>query len=297
VVVRAFGRAMAALRAALTLMGLLVAVAAIVVVRTLAAPAAIGAPASPDALRDAAASSLEAALAPGGSGISFEVVQTSTLHAKPDGPRIELRDPADPQKVTGIVDEYQVGTLLSRGGATADAFWMDLSIDRDNEADFETAELFARVLARDGKLWRDDGIGWYLTDASPGVGMDPVSTRALAGALRSLANVKAVEPAIFDGRSLAGLTGTSTPDAYPGVIAADGAAFTEKTFPLDCRFDDQGRLVRLEASARSLNEDTYDLVTTTVVTISYGSPGDPPAPNPTMAPEVLPTSAPGEVAE
>ena len=290
---RAFGQFAAGLRSAVALLVLLLGGAAIVVVRTSAAPGVVP---TPDALRDTGAEKLDAALAAGGSGIRFEVSQVSTLYAKPDGPRIELRDPADPQKVIGSVDEYQVGTVLSQGGATAEAFWMDMSIARGEQADFETAELFARVLERDGKLWRDDGRGWYETDESPGVGMDPVTARALAGALRSMAEAKAVEPASFDGRTLAGIAGTSTPEAYPGVIAADGAAFTEKTFGVTCRFDEDGRLVRLEASARNLNQETYDLIVTTVVTISYGSPGDPPDPTPTMAPEVPPTSEP-EAAE
>jgi hypothetical protein len=285
--VRAFGQVFVALRSALGLLVLIGAVAAIVLVRSGAAAGA--APAAPEALRDAGAAGLEAALGPGGTGISFEVVQQSTLHAKTDGPRIELHDPADSTKVTGVVDEYQVGTVLSRGGATAAAFWMEMSISRDQKADFETAELFARVIERDGKLWRDDGNGWYLTDESPGVGMDPVSARALAGTLRSLTGIKAAEPVAFDGQVLVGLTGTSTPDAYPGVIAADGASFTEKSFGVELRFDASGRLVRLEAIARNINQETYDLVVTTVVTISYGSLGDPPDPSPTMAPEALPT--------
>ena len=282
---RAFGQVIAALRSTLGLVAPLAVMAAIVAVRSGAAAA----PASPEALRDGGAAGLDAALAPGGSGISFEVVQTSTIHAKPDGPRIELHDPADPTKITGVVDEYQVGTVLSHGGAKAGAFWMDISIARDQQADAETAELFTRIVERDGTLWRDDGRGWYPTDESPGVGMDPATARALAGALRSLTDIKAVEPASVDGRTLAGLSGISTPEAYPGVIAADGAAFTEKTFGVELRFDDAGRLVQLEASARNLNQETYDLIVTTVVTISYGSPGDPPDPTPTMAPEPLPT--------
>lgn len=285
----------AALESALSLILLLAVVGSVAAVRAFASPA-IGVTPRPSALASAAADSLDAALAPGGTGITFEVVQTSTLHAKPDGPRIELHDPADQSKVTGVVDEYEVGTLLSRGSATAAAFWMEIWIARDGQADFDNAELFARVIERDGTLWRDDGRGWYVTNQSPGVGMDPAAARALAGTLRSLVDTKAAEPTSVDGRTLVGITATSTADAYPSVIAADGASFTENNFAVVCRFDDAGRLVRLEASARNLNQDTYNLIVTTVVTISYGSPGDPPEPNPTMAPEALPTSEP-EAAE
>lgn len=291
---RVFGRFVTVLWQAVVTLVLVAGFGAIAALRMPAVPAGVVS-AAPDALRLAAADSFEAAIGVGGSGISFEVVQVNTLRARPDGPRIEIREPADPQKVTAIVDEYQLGIVLSRGGVTADAFWMDMLIARGEAADFAAADLFARVLERDGKLWRDDGVGWYLTDQSPGVGMDPVTARSLPGALRSLQDGKALEPAVFGGRALVGIRGTTTPDAYPGVIAADGAGFTEQAFALDCWFDEQGRLVRMEARARNRNQDTYDLVSTTTVTFTYGPPGDPPDPSPTMAPEVPPTSEPGSV--
>lgn len=281
---------------------IVVAIGLILLVRTqYGVPSAFGGgqgtPMTADELRNAAAGSLEQAIGPGGSGISFDVVQHQTLHAKPDGPRIELRDPADPETIVGVVDEYQVGSILSRGGLTAEAFWMELSVaSKDQPTEFSAATFFSRVLQRDGELWRDDGAGWYLTDASPGVGMDPATARLLPSMLRSLGGATALEPALLDGRLLLGVRGTSTPDAFPGVIAADGAAFTEQSFTVDCWFDDQGRLVRLEARARNLNQDTYDLVSATTVTLTYGPPGDPPVPTPTMAPEALPTSEP-EAAE
>lgn len=287
------GQFAVAIRSALSFMMLLLVVAAIAVAR-MGAPITAGAnPVSPTELRAAAADALDTALAPGGRGFGFDVLQRTTLFAKPDGPKIELHTPEDPTTITGVVDEYAVGTILSRGAVTHDAFWMDISVaGQDQPADFSAAAFFARVLERGGKLWRDDGAGWYVTDESPGVGMDPASARALADLLRSLTDAKALEPTAFDGRLLSGISGTATPDAYPGVIAADGAAFTEKAFALDCWFDPEGRLVRLEAHARNLNQETYDLVADTVVTFSYGAPGDPPDPNPTMAPEALPTSEP-----
>jgi hypothetical protein len=291
--VRAFGQVASAVRDALGLTVLLLGVAGVVLVR--AGGNLPGGIPGPDALRTAAADSLEAALASGGSGISFEVAQTSTMYAKEGGPRIEFRDPANPDKVTGVADEYQVGIVLSRGGVTAEAFWVDMSIALDGTADFSSAAPFARVLERDGLLWRDDGVGWYLTDESPGVGMDPVTARLLPGLLDSLADVVAIEPMLLDGRMAPGIRGTSGRVAFPGVIAADGAAFTEEAFGLEAWFDEEGRLVRLEAKARNLNQDTYDLICTTVVTFTYGAPGDPPDPTPTMAPEVLPTSEPGSV--
>jgi hypothetical protein len=289
--VRAIAWLVSSLWSALAMLTLLLGAAAVVAVR--AGGVSGAAPGSVEALRTAAAESLEHAISVGGSGLSFEVIQRSTLYAKPGGPRIELRDPADPKTIIGVADQYEVGSILSRGGVTADAFWMELSVaTKDQPANFSAAEFFARVLERDGKLWRDDGVGWYLTEQSPGVGMDPATARLLPGLLRSLSDAAAIEPAQIDGRLLTGIRGTSTPAAFPGVIAADGAALTEESFGVDCWFDDQGRLVRLEARARNIKQPTYDLVADTVVTFSYGAPGDPPNPAPTMAPEVPPTSEP-----
>jgi hypothetical protein len=285
---------------------LIAAVAAIVAIRLVTPTVVPGADRvdvaslSPVELSSHGSDALEAALGPGGSGVAFEVSQQSTLYAKPEGPRIELRSADDPTTVIGIVDEHVIGTVLSEGGVTADAFWMEVRVSIDPaSADWSEAGFFARVLEQNGTLWRDDGAGWYLTDVSPGVGMDPGTARALVGALRSLEGVSALEPAAFDGQTLTGIRGTSTPEAYPGVIAADGASFTEQAFQVDCWFDDAGRLVWLEARARNLNQETYDLISHTVVTFTYEPPGDPPEPSPTMAPEPLPTSEPeaAEVAE
>jgi hypothetical protein len=285
-----FGRFLSAARSAVALLVLLIGAAAIVLVRT--GSVAGGTPPSVDHLRTAAADSLETALGAGGSGIGFEVTQTNTLHAKEGGPQIEVTAPDDQTKVVGLVDEYQVSTIFSRGAVTPSVFWMEMRGSQAAMPDFSTADFFARVVDRSGELWRDDGIGWYRTDESPGVGMDPATARLLPDLLRSLDKAAALEPKLLDGRMASGIRGTSVPSAYPGVIAADGATFTEKAFEVDCWFDDQGRLVRLEARAQNLNQTTYDLIATTVVTFSYGAPGDPPETTPTKAPEVLPTSDP-----
>jgi hypothetical protein len=288
--VGAFGRFVSALGSALSLLVLLTAAAAIVFVRT--GSAAAGGQPTVDGMRATAADGLEAAMGAGGAGISFEVVQRNTLYAKEGGPRIEQTAPDDQTKVVAVVDELYLFSVITRGGVTADAFWMEMRGTQAPIADFSAAEYFARVLEQDGKLWRDDGFGWYLTDESPGVGMDPVTARLLPSLLRSLDKAASIEPIQLDGRLAQGIRGTSVPAAYPGVIAADGAAFTETSFAVDCWFDEQGRLVRLEARAKNLNQTTYDLLSTTVVTFSYGAPGDPPEPTPLMAPEVPPTSEP-----
>jgi hypothetical protein len=54
--------------------------------------AGVGA-ATADELTDAAARALRTALAPGGGGVTFEVVQTSTILSRPGDPLLEIPDP------------------------------------------------------------------------------------------------------------------------------------------------------------------------------------------------------------
>jgi len=252
---------------------------------------------SADELRTAAADVVEAAMAEGGTGLTFQVIQRNTLRQKPGGPPIELKAENDHSKVVETLDEADVNAMVSTGAVTDTAFWMQMRRGpaKDEAPDFTGAELRYSVIERDGVLWRDDGDGWYQTDVSPGMGMDPVSARKLPGLLRSLQSATSLEPAVIDGRELVGVGGVTKGDDYPGVVASDGKDFTDPTFEVRCWFDDAGRLVRLEASARNLNQTTYDLVAETVVTFGYGGTGDPPNPTPTMAPEPLPTSEPEAV--
>ncbi len=277
------------------------AIGAIVLARSngpmagLAAAGALQASAlSADELRTTAAAALDAALAKGGGGITFQVVQRNTLYQKPGGPAIEVRSDTDPTKVVGSTDQYYINAMVSTGAVTDSAFWMEIrrGPGKDEAPDFTAGELRYNVIERAGVLWRNDGKGWYQTDVSPGMGMDPVSARKLPDLLRALQDGSKLEATIYNGRLLAGVGGVTGVDDYPGVVASDGKEFTDGTFGIRTWFDDQGRLVRLEASAHNLNADVYNLVSQTVVTFGYGSTGDPPAPTPTMAPEPLPTSEP-----
>lgn len=229
------------------------------------------------------------ALGAGGTGFTFDVVQINTLYAKPGGPQILLRSEEDPAKVIAEVGEHRVNAIVSHGGVTADAFWMDISTVRPagDPADLSVTDLYARVLERQGVIWRDDGDGWYMTDASPGVGMDPATARALPELLRSIGSPTSLGIDQLDGRAVVGTRGDSTPAAFPGVIASDGAAFTEPSFKVETWVDDLGRLVKLVARARNLNQDTFDLITETTITFAYGSPGDPYQPTRTMAPDLV----------
>jgi hypothetical protein len=248
-------------------------------------------------LQAGAATAFEAALAKGGGGITFQVVQRNTLYAKPSGPPIELRSESDQSQVLGTVDAYYVSGIVSTGAITDSAFWMRMRRGpaKDEAPDFAAGELFFSVLERDGVLWRNDGDGWYQTDASPGTGMDPITARKLPGLLRALQAATSLEPTVVDNRLLVGVSGITKVDDYPGVIAADGKDFTDATFEVECWFDDAGRLVQLNARARNLNQTTYDLVSQTVVTFGYGNVGTPPEPTPTMAPQPLPIHEPGDI--
>lgn len=258
---------------------------------------AVELPGSPTEQLSAAAAALEAAMAQGGSGLTFEVVQRTTLYAKDGGPQIGVRDPADPATVVAEVDEFYVGAIVSRGAVTADAFWMEMRVgpDKTETPDFASSRLFSRVLELNGVLWRDDGDGWYQTDVSPGTGMDPVSARLLPNLLLSATDVDALQPELVDGRLLPGVRGIAAVDDYPGVVASDGKDFTEAAFEIRYWLDEAGRLVRLETSARNLGQTTYDLVSETVVTFGYGSTGEPPEPSPAMAPQQAPTSEPAPI--
>lgn len=244
-----------------------------------------------------AADALDAALRPGGSGLTFEVVQRNTLYAKPGGPRIELRSPDDPTQVVEVVESYYVNAIVTRGAVTPHAFWMDMRRGpaEGQTADFEHSLGLASVIEGDGLLWRNDGAGWYVTDVSPGMGMDPASARLLPQLLRELAAPEPLQDGMFDGRLLAGIGGDTAPNLYPGVLASDARDSTAADVDIECWLDDTGRLVRLVSRARNLNQTTYDLIGETVITFDYGPPGDPPEPDPTMAPEPLPTNAPGDL--
>lgn len=66
---------------------------------------------SADELRTTAATALDAALAKGGGGITFQVVQRNTLYQKPGGPAIEVRSDVDPTKVVGSTYQYYVNAI------------------------------------------------------------------------------------------------------------------------------------------------------------------------------------------
>jgi hypothetical protein len=226
---------------------------------------------SPSQLKAGAAALFEAATAPGGGGVTFEIVQRSALHARPGGPKIEVPDPVDRQKSLGFADEYELGSLIERGAITPEGFWMEM---RDGPAkgaaaDFENAMYQFGAITKAGKTWRDDGEGWYETDDPPGIGLDPKTAALLPALLRNASG-----PAEKGTESIAGATArvieaTGTVANVPGIIAVDGERFTTLIRPIEFAFDDAGRLVRLDAVARNENHKEFDLLVETVITFGY----------------------------
>jgi hypothetical protein len=96
--------------------------------------------ASAPARLDAAATAIEAALGKEGGGITFEIVQTQTIKARPDGPQLEIPDPKDPTKSLGWTDTEFVGTLIERGLATPKGFWSELIHGPEAGTAFELAK-------------------------------------------------------------------------------------------------------------------------------------------------------------
>ncbi len=255
-----------------------------------AAPAPLVTGPYPAGLR-AAADALEAATGAGGTGYQFEVEQRQAEDALPGGPEIALYDPSDKAKVTGHTAHFYVNSTVVRGRVAPGALWMEMRVGPGEgvAADFDKAPPMWAVIWRDQTAWRNEGQGWFRADTSPGVGMDPVTAARLPGMLRNLSNVTDIGPATLQGgakaRHYAGLADIAD---FPGVVASDGAPFTESPVRVDVWVDQLGRVVRIEATARNLNEAEYNLHVDTVITFSYTAAGPVPDPAPLAPADMLP---------
>jgi hypothetical protein len=265
--------------------------------------------ATPEQLTAAAADVLDEALARG-AGITFEIVQRQVLVAPEGGPLLEIPDPADRDKVLEVTDRYELHVLVERGVATPDGFWAEILAGPPPGDlagyDPDTAEVRRAALVRDGRAYRDDGTGWYATDALPGIGLDPTTLARLAGTVRGEVEAKdapLAEPA--DGLdAVGGLAGPGgepvralaadlAPADLPGVIASDALALTEIVAPATYRFDAQGRLVGLTVIARNTAMDRAHLVVETSYAFAY--PDRAPA-LPEPVPAYVPTPTPADSA-
>jgi hypothetical protein len=247
---------------------------------TVEARAVTGAVASmePSDVTTAAADALEQAVSLGGTGITFEIVQTTTIAKREDGEAIVLPDPADPKKVIEV-DSVANGLYVERGAWTPAGFHAEIRRGPDDPAakiEWEKAANELSALVRDGVTYRNDGEGWYETDRPPGIGLDPASVAKLPTLLRELAGTKdsairggSPDDPFADLANARRLEGATKVADAPGIIAVDLADSTELREPADLAFDDKGRLIGLRILARNTNLDRYDLLVDTVITFAY----------------------------
>jgi hypothetical protein len=228
--------------------------------------------ADPAQLTAFSADVLEQATTSGGTGYRFEVLQTSTLVARPGGPRIAVPDPTG-RGTAGMADRYFLHSLIEQGVVRPDGFWSQMRAGPldGGTPDWTGSEIMFEALVRDGRGWRNDGEGWYQADGLPGIGLDPATAALLPTLLRAAAgatDVPADDPTVVptDARTL---EAAAKPADIPGVIAADGLAFTRLTGPIAYGFDDAGRVVRISVSALNTNMVDHDLVIETTITIAY----------------------------
>ncbi len=259
--------------------------------------------ADPATVKSIAADLLAATTAKGGSGYRFEIVQRSTLHAKPGGPALLVPDPADPKAQPKEADEAYLIGVVETGYVTAAGFSMEMRAgpaSADAPVDLASGELMFRALLRDGVTYRDDGEGWYQTDRLPGIGLDPVTAAALPWLLRHATDARDADLAAALGElgkaratATRGITAAGTVADIPGVVAVDGASFTQITQAIDFTFDAAGRLVGLVVTARNTNATVHELAVVTEITLRYdGVPTGLPRPEPAYAGDGTPVVVP-----
>jgi hypothetical protein len=250
-----------------------------------------GAPAgTPVELTAAAADLLEATTRAGGTGYRFEIVQRSTLVAREGGPLLDIPDPADPAKSLGATDRYYLNGLTQIGHVTPDGFYAELRSgppSPDAVADVAGGELQYRALVAGGVTYRDDGEGWYPTEDPPGIGLDPITASLLPRLLRAATDATERDAAslttelVTREAATRALAATAAVADLPGIIAVDGAEFTELTEPVTFTFDAAGRLSGIRAVARNTNLEGVDLIVVTEIAIAYDTvPVDLPDPVP-----------------
>jgi hypothetical protein len=241
------------------------------------APAAISAATS--------AATLVAALADQG-GLSFTVVQHTTVHTQPGGPLLDIADPADPRKIIGQTDTLAQASYIERGGVSADGFWMELRDGPVGDAapDFAGAQYEFGAISKAGTTYRSEGRGWYPTDQPPGIGIDPATAALLPRLVSHIANPVDLPPSSTDGKTIRWQAADAAIADIPGLMAVDQAAVSELTGPIEYGYDDAGRLVSLHAVVRNSDVKDWDYLVDVVITFGYGDAGPIPEPSPILAP-------------
>jgi hypothetical protein len=239
----------------------------------------VGVNSTPAELKELGARSIETAVAKGGGGVSFEIVQRASLHAKPGGPKIDVPAPVG-RGSAGTADEYEVGATIEHGRVTPDGFWMEMRAGPapGRQPDFDHATYEFGAIVKAGTTYRNDGQGWYETDDPPGIGLDPRTAALLPRLLR---NAAAAKDAGTDA-DLRKITAQGEVRDVPGLIAVDGETFTSLVGDVELGFDDQGRLRKLHVVAQNGNVSRYDLLVDTVITFDYPAQAEP-IPDPTPA--------------
>jgi cytochrome c-type biogenesis protein CcmE len=302
-----FRSIVAALGRGLFALGVLMPVMALVVSHALSASTGVWnrqnvqAPSSPDSAAQAPADRLKSAAtafagAAAGTGMTFQVVQSSVLYAKPGGPQIEIPDPADRYRSLGYTDRLYIGGLVADGTIARDGFYLAM---RDGPATENgpvdlAGPLEMAALIRSGQTWRNDGAGWYETKTPPGIGLDSATVALLPRLLRQATAATLAGSTSIDGQSADLIRASGTVANAPGLLAIDGAPFTELREPIAFALDSQGRLVQLSAVERNTNSDAFDLIVTTTITFRYGAVPALPLPAPLAPPPVAPSAEPGD---
>jgi hypothetical protein len=232
---------------------------------------------------EAAAKALEAATASGGQGYRFDVAQRQVEYPKPGASGLPIVDQANPKAILKRVDHLYVNTVLARGAVAPGSFWMEMRFgpDETTTPNYDVAPTMFGVIARNGGLWRNDGLGWFSTTVSPGVGMDPATAALLPSMLRSVTSLSDLGRGAIDGTPARHYQGVVDVAVFPGVIASDGAPFTESPIGVDLWLDGSDRLIALEGRTRNLNESALDLKIVTRINFSYQPAGLAPDPVPT----------------
>ena len=221
------------------------------------------------------------------SGFDFTVVARSTLYAKPGGPKIQVPDPADPYTVAGVADSYDLGATAATGTVKGDAFFLQLydgPTDPDKPVDLATLAPSLAALVRDGRTWRNDGDGWYVTDQPPGIGLDPRTAALLPALLRNTTEAKDAPATLLAGQQLPTVVAAAAVADAPGLMAIDAAPFTEFAQPLSFVFDASGRLAQLTATMRNMRMADFDLIVVTTITFDYDHVSALPEASPTAPP-------------
>jgi hypothetical protein len=247
--------------------------------------ATTGAPAAEPIAPASASAVLTAALASKG-GLSFTVVQHTTVHAKPGGPLLTIPDPQDPQKVIGETDQLVLRSYVERGGVSADGFWMEMRDGPVGDAapDFANASYQFGAIVKNGKTYRNDGEGWYPTDQPPGIGIDPATAALLPRLASSISKPVSLPDLDLNGSKIRQLSADAAIADIPGIQAVDLASASALAGPLEYGFDDAGRLIRIHGVVRNTEVKDSDFLVDVVITFGYGDAGSIPDPTPAYIP-------------